>query len=136
MLAAGPADAPAIVFVHGTRVCRTIWTPQIEALGGEFHAIAIDLPAHGRRATEPFSLVAAGDAIAATIREEAAGGRAIVVGLSLGGYVAMDLAARHPDLVRGLVICGATAEPTWIRALPYLAVARLLASVDEADSIV
>ena len=37
-----------------------------------------------------------------------------------------------PDLVRGLVISGATAEPTRIRALPYLAVARLMASVDEA----
>jgi pimeloyl-ACP methyl ester carboxylesterase len=130
-LAAGPPDAPAIVFIHGTRLCRTIWGPQIAGLSGEFRAIAIDLPAHGQRAGETFSLRAAGDAVAATIRAEAAGGRAIVVGLSLGGYVAMDLAAREPDLVRGLVISGATAEPTRIRALPYLALARAMGSVDE-----
>jgi pimeloyl-ACP methyl ester carboxylesterase len=131
-LAAGPPDAPAIVFIHGTRLCRTIWAPQVTGLAGEFRTIAIDLPAHGQRAGEPFSLRAAGDAVAATIRAEAAGGRAIVVGLSLGGYVAMDLAAREPDLVRGLVISGATAEPTRMRALPYLALARVMASVDES----
>ena len=56
-------------------------------------------------------------------RAEAAGGRAVVVGLSLGGYVAMDLAARRPELVRGLVLSGATAEPVGVRALPYLALA-------------
>ena len=89
-LAAGPPDAPAIVFIHGTRLCRAIWAPQVAALGGEFRAIAIDLPAHGQRAGEPFSLESAADAVAATIRAEAAGGSAIVVGLSLGGYVAMD----------------------------------------------
>jgi pimeloyl-ACP methyl ester carboxylesterase len=131
-LTVGPPDAPAILFIHGTRLCRTIWAPQVAALGGEFHAIAIDLPAHGRRAGEPFSLAAAADAVAATIRSEASGGTAIVVGLSLGGYVAMDVAARQPDLVRGLVLSGATAEPTRIRALPYLALAQVMASVDEA----
>jgi pimeloyl-ACP methyl ester carboxylesterase len=131
-LAAGPADAPAIVFIHGVRLCRTFWAPQVEALGGEFRAIAIDLPAHGHRAGETFSLRAAAEAVAETIRTEAEGERAIVVGLSLGGYVAMELAARRPDLVRGLVLSGATAEPTRLRALPYLALARLMGSIDEA----
>ncbi len=46
-----------------------------------------------------------------------------MVGLSLGGYVAMDLAARRPDLLRGLVLSGATQEPVGIRARPYLALA-------------
>ena len=60
--------------------------------------------------------------MADTIRDHA-GGRAIVVGLSLGGYVAMALAARDPARVRGLVLSGATAEPVGVRMLPYLALA-------------
>lgn len=126
---AGPPDAPAIVFVHGTRLTGAMWAPQQAALSGEFRTIALDLPAHGARADEPFTLAGAAEAVAATIRAEA-GGRAIVVGLSLGGYVGMELAARDPDVVRGLVLSGATAEPTGLRILPYLALAEVMGQVD------
>jgi pimeloyl-ACP methyl ester carboxylesterase len=54
----------------------------------------------------------------------------VVVGLSLGGYVAMDLAARRPDLVRGLVLSGATAEPVGVRAAPYRALAWAMEQFD------
>jgi pimeloyl-ACP methyl ester carboxylesterase len=50
----------------------------------------------------------------------------VLVGLSLGGYVAMDVAAARPDVVRGLVLTGATAEPTGVRMWPYLALAGVL----------
>jgi pimeloyl-ACP methyl ester carboxylesterase len=52
------------------------------------------------------------------------------VGLSLGGYVAMHLAARRPDLVRGLVLTGATAEPVAWRMAPVRAVAWALSRFD------
>ena len=119
----GPPGAPALVFVHGTRLTRSVWVAQQAALSGEFRTIALDLPGHGTRADEPFTLDGAADALSVTIRDEASAGRAVVVGLSLGGYVAMALAAREPDRIRGLVVSGATAEPVGLRALPYLAVA-------------
>lgn len=128
--AAGPASAPAIVFLHGTRLTRSAWTPQLDDLGDAFRVIAMDLPGHGERAGEPFTLDGAADAVAAVIREQAAGRRAIVVGLSLGGYVAMTLAAREPDLVRGLVLAGATAEPVGLRSLPYRVLAEILDRFD------
>jgi pimeloyl-ACP methyl ester carboxylesterase len=132
---AGPIHAPAIVFLHGTRLSRAAWTPQVQALADEFRVIAVDLPGHGDRSPEPFSLAAAVEVVADAIREEAAEGRAVVVGLSLGGYVAMALAADHPDLVRGLVVAGASAEPVGIRAVPYrllaVAFARLMTSRPE-----
>jgi pimeloyl-ACP methyl ester carboxylesterase len=121
--AVGPPGAPAIVFVHGTRLSRAAWAAQLEGLGGEFRAIAMDLPAHGSRADEPFTLARAADLLADTIRDEASGGRAVVVGLSLGGYVAMALAARQPQRIRGLVLAGASAEPVGLRSLPYRALA-------------
>ena len=120
---AGPKAAPAIVFVHGTRLTRAAWVVQLDQLGGEFRAIAVDLPGHGTRADEPFTLDGAADVVAATIRDQAADGRAVVVGLSLGGYVAMVLAARAPERVSGLVLAGSTAEPVGIRSLPYRALA-------------
>ena len=71
----------------------------------------------------------AADALAADIRQHA-GGRAVVVGLSLGGYVAMTLAAREPALVRALVLSGATAEPIGVRMLPYLALASVMGRLE------
>ena len=116
---AGPPDAPAIVFVHGTRLTRAAWTPQMRGLAGAFRTIAVDLPGHGEARAEPFTLAGAAASVARAI-DDAAGGRAIVVGLSLGGYVAMELAATSPERVRGLVLAGATADPTGLRRFPYL----------------
>ena len=127
---AGPREAPAIVFLHGTRLSRAVWMPQLQALGDEFRAIALDLPGHGERAAERFDLDAAVEVVAGAIRDEAAGGKSIVVGLSLGGYVAMTLAGRHPELVRSLVIAGASAEPVGVRLLAYRALAVAMARFD------
>jgi pimeloyl-ACP methyl ester carboxylesterase len=126
---AGPAGAPAIVFIHGTRLTRKAWTAQTTALSDEYRTIAVDLPGHGALADVPFTLAGATDRLAEAIDREG-GGTAIVVGLSLGGFVAMELAARSPERVRGLVIAGATAEPMGLRRLPFLALAWILATFD------
>ena len=129
-IVAGPEAAPAIVFIHGTRLTGSMWTGQLAALAGEFRVVAVDLPGHGTRAAEPFTLETAAGAVSAAIHDETVG-RAVVVGLSLGGYVAMALAAREPERVRGLVLCGATAEPVGRRSLPYLALAAIMDGVED-----
>ena len=125
----GPPGAPSIVFVHSTRLTSAMWTAQQAELSGEFQTIAIDLPAHGARAGEPFTLDGASDVFAAAIRDHATGGRAVVVGLSLGGYVAMALAAREPGLVRGLVLSGSTMEPVGARSVAFRMFANILEGV-------
>ena len=109
--ALGPTDAPAIVLVHGTRLSRGMWHPQLVALSGGFRIVALDLPGHGALRDRPFDWDEALDEIVRVI-DEAAGGRAVLCGLSLGGYLAMEVAAAHPERVAGLVISGASAEPT------------------------
>ncbi len=126
---AGPVGAPAMVFLHGTRLTRKAWVAQMAALSDEFRTIAVDLPGHGVLADVPFTLADASDRLADVIDREA-GGQAIVVGLSLGGFVAMDLAARSPERVRGLVLAGATAEPTGVRRVAFLALAWVLSTFD------
>lgn len=102
---AGPVRAPAIVLIHGSVVTRKMWLPQLRGLSDTYHVIAPDLPGHGELAERPFTFAAASEFLADLIRQEAQG-RALVVGLSLGGYVAMELAQRSPDLVAGLVLSG------------------------------
>ena len=125
----GPADGQPIVFVHGTRLSRGMWRAQMDDLRDRYRVVAVDLPGHGALAGEPFTLASATGSVARAI-EDAAGGRAVVVGLSLGGYVAMDLAARRPDLVRALVLSGATTEPVGALATPYLALAWVMDRFD------
>jgi pimeloyl-ACP methyl ester carboxylesterase len=131
-LSRNPGDTRAvIVFLHGTRLSGSQWAPQTTALGDEFLCLTPDLPGHGEKAGETFVLSDAAEDVARTIAEEAEA-RALIVGLSLGGYVAMDVAARWPERVAGLVIAGATAEPLPPRSLAYYALARIF----ELDEVV
>ena len=131
MAGAGGDARPAIVFLHATRLTGAQWAAQIAELSPTFRCLAPDLPGHGTAADLPFTLDTAARRVADVIDAEA-GGRAVVVGLSLGGYVAMDVAARWPGRVRGLVVAGATADPRRIGSAPFRALARLFADAPEA----
>ena len=126
----GPADAPPIVFIHGTRVTRAIWRPQQVGLADTFRVVTLDLPGHGSAAGRRFRLADAVDHVAEII-DEAAGGRALVVGLSLGGYVAMELAASHPGRVAGLVLCGASTEPWAVIPQPLRIAAQAMLGLED-----
>jgi pimeloyl-ACP methyl ester carboxylesterase len=128
---AGPDRPPTIVFLHGTRLTGAQWAIQETALAGEFRCLAPDLLGHGVASDRPFTLAGAAETVAATIEADA-GGPAILVGLSLGGYVAMEIAARWPERVAGLVLAGATAEPVGPRSLAYRALGWLFDNLDEA----
>lgn len=125
----GPDDGPPIVFVHGALMSHSVWRPQLDALRGRFRCLTVDLPSHGVLVDERFTL----DRGVATVRAaiDAAGGRAVVVGLSLGGYVAMALAGRHPHAVRGLVIAGCTREPARLSRAVFLVYALALRLVPQ-----
>ncbi|NSC19948.1 alpha/beta hydrolase [Streptomyces albus subsp. chlorinus] len=112
------ADAVPLVFVHGTRFSAGQWSTQLAALGDEFPVTAIDLPGHGRRSAQRWSLDAATDVIASAV-DSLGRGPALVVGHSLGGYVSLDFARRRPELLRGLVLAGASASTRGLWAAPY-----------------
>lgn len=124
--AVGPRDATTIVFLHGTRLSRAQWAPQLRRLAGRYRCVSLDLPGHGSRADEPFTIPAATAAVAAAIDAEAASGRALVVGLSLGGYMALETAEAYPDKVLGLVLAGCSAEPVGPSSAPFRAFATLM----------
>lgn len=107
---AGPAGALPIVLIHGVAWTRAQWLPQTQALADTFRVIALDLPAHGVRAREPFRLAAAVEVVAEAIAQGAGGTQALVVGHSLGGYVAITHAHKHPEQVAGLLLAGSCVD--------------------------
>lgn len=125
-VALGPVDAPAIVFLHGTRMTRAQWYPQLRRLADRYRCVAVDLPGHGRRAGEPFTIDAAVAAVEEAIAAEVPAGRAVLVGLSLGGYMAIEVAVARPDVVVGLVLAGCSAEAVGPTARPFGLYAALL----------
>lgn len=107
-----------VVLVHGMRISGASMHRIAAAMPGRVVRTP-DLPGHGARSRETFTMNGAVETISATIDD--VGGRAVVAGLSLGGFVAMATAARHPGAVAGLVAMGATAQPGRLFAAPFRA---------------
>lgn len=121
----GVMERPPILFVHGIRTSRSMWRGQLEALRAEgLTADAVDLPGHGARIGEGFSLEAAMDAIDEAV--DALGGRVVLVGLSLGGYLGIAYAARHPDRVALLVASSCFTLPRGPGLIGYRLLARAI----------
>jgi pimeloyl-ACP methyl ester carboxylesterase len=115
----GPADGPPIVFIHGAVLTRAQWCLQVDRFAAAgYRCVSVDLPGHGELAGQAFTLDSAVDHVLDVI-DRAAGGRAVVVGLSLGGYTAMAVAGRSPERVRGLVLAGSTREPSGLASAAY-----------------
>lgn len=122
---AGPAGAPAVVFTHGAMLDHTSWAPQAEALARRYRVVGWDLPGHGQ--SHPllrFERASGGRALLG-LMDHLEIGRAVLVGLSVGGWIAQHVALEHPERVRALACFGtmSIAEP-----LPAPARAGLAAS--------
>lgn len=106
----GPRDALSVVLLHAASYTRKMWLPLDERLERDFRLIALDLPGHGARGETKFSFAQAVEDVLGVLNREA-GGRALLVGASLGGCLAMEIAARHPNRVAGMVLSGCTFDP-------------------------
>ena len=97
------ADLP-IVFVHAFPLDRSMWAPQVGALVRQGRCIAPDLRGFGTSPpAPPYSMDQYADDVAALL--EALGARpAVVVGVSMGGYIAFAFWRRHRAKVRALVL--------------------------------
>ncbi|MFG1798617.1 alpha/beta fold hydrolase [Micromonospora carbonacea] len=109
---AGPADGVPVVLLHGVGTTAWMWTRQLATLTDELRLLVPDLPGHGRSNTLPWvSIPQTARLVAEMISERTTDGRAHVVGLSLGGYVGVQLAATAPDVVRGAIVSGVNVLP-------------------------
>jgi len=92
-----------IVFIHGFCETSAMWFPFVDPLTDEYLIICPDLPGFGESelASAEISLEEVADQLATQLQSEGID-EAIFIGHSLGGYVALALAERHPQMIRGL----------------------------------
>ncbi len=110
-----PSSVP-VVFLHAFPLTAVMWQSQVAALAGR-KVLTPSFPGFGGRPPGVGTLDDFADAVVADM--DAAGiGQAVVVGLSMGGYVAFRLHARRPERVAGLVLADtkATADDEAARA--------------------
>lgn len=127
----GPADAPALLLLHGWTLDRRLWAPQLP-LAGRFRLVAIDRRGFGEATApadlgaEPGDVLAVADALGLT--------RFHLIGMSQGGKVALRLAADAPARLLTLTLIGAPLDglPGPAEHVP-LAEMRALAAAGRCD---
>lgn len=95
---------PTVVLLHGTSANLGVWDRVVEMLGSDVRTVAVDQRGHGRSDKPPAGYGAPefADDVAGLVRTLACA-PAIIVGHSLGARNAVVAAARHPELVAGVV---------------------------------
>jgi len=101
----GPDDAPAIIFIHGFPLNKSMWDIQVEALKENYRVIAYDIRGHGNSdpgIDEFFIELFVNDLL--HLMKKLGIEKSILCGLSLGGYIALNAALKYPDRFDALIL--------------------------------
>lgn len=120
----GSPGATAIVLLHGGGAGGWMWKPVMERLP-EFHCLAPDLPEHGGSwHIAPFSIELAARCTGDLIRSQVPGGKAVVIGLSEGAQVAVQMLSSSPEIIEKAILSSALLHPLpgmgWLRSRALL----------------
>jgi len=119
-------DGPAVIAIHGLGATKGSFLPTVAALADRFHVIAPDLPGFGdsdKPVAAPYDARYFAEAII-DLMDALDLDRAHVVGNSLGGRIALELALREPDRVGRLVLLAPSMawrrQRTWAPLLRFV----------------
>jgi 3-oxoadipate enol-lactonase len=104
---------PVLLLVHGFPLSARMWEPQIVAFSDRYRIVAPDLSGFGDSEVPPERSAYSIDAYADQVAGLAGGlglDRVVLIGLSMGGYIALAVARRHPQILAGLVLADTRAE--------------------------
>ena len=121
------------MLVHGIRTSRTMWRSQVAHLTQQkIPVTAIDLPGHGTRMAEPFTLDAAMSTIDEAVQDAARRGPVLLVGHSMGGLLSVAYTgAETPPPVAGFIGASCTALPRGAALASYRFAARTFNSLPD-----
>jgi pimeloyl-ACP methyl ester carboxylesterase len=107
----GQPSGPPIVLIHGFPLSHEMWSSQIEALKNVYRVVAFDLRGQGRSegGDGQFTLEFLVDDLIALL-DHLKINRAVLCGLSMGGYVSLRAVERNTQRVSGLVLCDTKSE--------------------------
>ena len=122
----GEGDAPPVVFVHGLGGNWQNWLENLPRIGRDRRALALDLPGFGASEMPAFEVSISGYARLVDAWLERLGvGHVVVVGNSMGGFIAAELAIRYPERVERLALVAAAGiSITNLRRRPTMTIAR------------
>ena len=103
-------NLPPVVLAHGLLMDHQMFAPQLEALSSRYRIITWDARCHGETETtdDPFSYWDLADDLAGLL-DHLGISRAVIGGMSQGGFVALRFALAHPKRVAALVLLGTQA---------------------------
>lgn len=127
-----------VVFLHGFPHNRTLWAPQLGGLMSRARCVAPDLRGFGEsQISGPYSMSRYADDVIAML-DALQIERAVIAGLSMGGYVAFEIWRRHRERVRALILAdtraGADSDEAKAKRRAMIALARAKGSGAVADS--
>jgi 3-oxoadipate enol-lactonase len=104
----GPGSAPALFLFHSLLSDRASFDAIVPQLSKSYRLIVPELPGFGGSKAVEGGLAVVADRMAEVVKE-AGGGETIVLGNGYGGFVALQMAIRHPDIASKLILadCGA-----------------------------
>lgn len=114
----GLPERPPLLFLHGVRLAGSIWAEHARRLCDEYYVVTPDLPGHGALAHLPFELPVL-EAFLAYISDRLFTRPPLIIGYSLGGYLAMRYGLDMPDRSAGLILAGCTADVVGARRRMY-----------------
>ena len=92
-----------LLLLHAFPLDRKMWEPQLAGLADVARVVAPDLPGFGESPPTDFSIEGVAEVVAEFLAAREIP-KAVVCGLSMGGYVALALARKHPNLLAGLIL--------------------------------
>ena len=109
--ARGPSDGEAVVLLHSLGSDRGMWQPQARSLEAEYQVVMPDLRGHGgsEARSGPYTLETLGADLLA-VADGAGLDRFHLVGISLGGQIALWAAINHPNRLRSVVLSNTAAR--------------------------
>ncbi len=104
-------SGPAVILLHGFTESLLIWDDYAQLLSNNFRVICIDMPGHGRSAnlSEVHSMDMMAEAVYAVLSKLGVL-QCVMLGHSMGGYVALSFAQTYSVMLKGLVLFHSQAE--------------------------
>jgi pimeloyl-ACP methyl ester carboxylesterase len=132
LIASGPKDAPALVLLHGYMASSTMWAPNMAALSRDYRVYAVDLMGQPGKtvSTQPITSRADFAAWLTGLFDTLAIDKAFLVGMSHGGWVALNYALAAPERVHKLALLSPAAcflplvTQFYLRVMPILVLPR------------